>query len=497
MATNTLNTRIQLKYDSYTAWEAVKETFKPLKGEICIVNPGTKLNDASAVPCLMKVGDGDNFWKDLPWVSAIAADVYAWAKKSTPDWNDFPALPITVSDTETGKFVTDIEYSNNVVTIHRADVAWDDVTNKPDVALKSDLPTELGVMSVKGEDAIVVTGDKDVTIALKIARDGDKGNVTLDQFSGGLIANVSPGDIGLGNVDNTSDMAKPVSTAQAEAIAAALAEAKKYADDNDDNDNTAHTHVNGTGTVVTAAGGIDGEVAVNLNIGIKLEEENLVIFDKTSNAEIATMSAADFVEDSYLSDVTVDDTTSVLKFTFTLNDGTTKEVDVDLTDLVDVYTGEDEGTVKVSVDGYAISAEVREGTLKNEHIADDAAIAASKIDGLATVATSGAYADLTGLPTLGALAAKDTVAEGDITGTIGVAKITNFENEVKAIKVDAAAAADTATKATQDGDGNVITATYAKDADLAAIAKTGNVNDLVQTTGDYLIFNCGSSTTVI
>lgn len=33
----------------------------------------------------------------------------------------------------------------------------------------------------------------------------------------------------------------------------------------------------------------------------------------------------------------------------------------------------------------------------------------------------------------------------------------------------------------------------ANDADLAAIAKTGNVNDLVQTEGDVLIFDCGTS----
>lgn len=31
------------------------------------------------------------------------------------------------------------------------------------------------------------------------------------------------------------------------------------------------------------------------------------------------------------------------------------------------------------------------------------------------------------------------------------------------------------------------------DSDLAAIAKSGNVNDLVQTAGDYLIFNCGDA----
>lgn len=143
--------------------------------------------------------------------------------------------------------------------------------------------------------------------------------------------------------------------ATAEAIAAALAEAKKYADDNDSDTNTAHTHVNGKGTTVTAAGGIAGEVAVDLNIGIKLDNDNLVIYDKTSNTEIASMDAADLVEDSYLSDVTVTGDKK-LKFTFTLNNGTTKTVDVDLESLVDVYTGSNGDEIVVGVDGYTVSA---------------------------------------------------------------------------------------------------------------------------------------------
>lgn len=80
---NEIFTRIQLKYDSYQNWDAVKATFKPLKGELCVVNPGDKLNDATTVPCLLKVGDGEHFFKDLPWISATAADVYAWAKCKT------------------------------------------------------------------------------------------------------------------------------------------------------------------------------------------------------------------------------------------------------------------------------------------------------------------------------------------------------------------------------------------------------------------------------
>lgn len=125
--------------------------------------------------------------------------------------------------------------------------------------------------------------------------------------------------------------------------------------------NTSHYHVNGLGTVASADGGIDEEdVAINLNIGIKLADKKndagditgkeIVIYDKTSNAEIAKMDAADLVEDSYLNDVTVDDDTSTLKFTFTLNNGTTKEVDVDLAHLVDTYTGEK----GIYVEGYKI-----------------------------------------------------------------------------------------------------------------------------------------------
>lgn len=43
-------------------------------------------------------------------------------------------------------------------------------------------------------------------------------------------------------------------------------------------------------------------------------------------------------------------------------------------------------------------------------------------------------------------------------------------------------------------DENGILAWYEPSDGLAAIAKTGNVNDLVQTDGDYLVFNCGTST---
>jgi hypothetical protein len=37
----------------------------------------------------------------------------------------------------------------------------------------------------------------------------------------------------------------------------------------------------------------------------------------------------------------------------------------------------------------------------------------------------------------------------------------------------------------------------ANDADISTIGKTGNVNDIIQTSGDVIVFNCGSASTVI
>lgn len=59
-------------------------------------------------------------------------------------------------------------------------------------------------------------------------------------------------------------------------------------------------------------------------------------------------------------------------------------------------------------------------------------------------------------------------------------KITTLEGEMDAVEGRATALETEIAK-------------KANDADLAAIAKTGNVNDLVQTAGDVLIFDCGDS----
>ena len=100
------------------------------------------------------------------------------------------------------------------------------------------------------------------------------------------------------------------------------------------------------------------------------------------------------------------------------------------------------------------------------------------------------------------LKARMTQAETDIVALetkVGDETVAaQIEAAIEALKIgDYAKAADlTAAINQHNTDKAALEAEIAKkanDADLAAIAKTGNVNDLVQTTGDVLIFDCGGS----
>lgn len=83
-----LQTRIALKYDSYSNWideskENLGANLVLLKGEIGICEiPSGNTNATTAPTVLFKVGDGITPFKGLKWASALAADVYTWAKAS-------------------------------------------------------------------------------------------------------------------------------------------------------------------------------------------------------------------------------------------------------------------------------------------------------------------------------------------------------------------------------------------------------------------------------
>ena len=110
MATQTLNTVLKLRYDTYENWQA-NSTVVLQAGEagICTIpaDTGTGLNEPAT---LMKIGNGTSTWAQLPWVSGLAADVIPSLKGSNPT---LPVESVTGLDdylADHGAIDTDTQY---------------------------------------------------------------------------------------------------------------------------------------------------------------------------------------------------------------------------------------------------------------------------------------------------------------------------------------------------------------------------------------------------
>ena len=127
---NQINTRIRLKYDSYANWQSKNPTL--LSGEIAIAYLGPTVDTSTVTPnnnthpVLFKVGPGA--FNSLPWASALAADVYEWAKaEKAPDEIDTRYAFAVTTD---GKLqVTETKYINEVAQTPNT-TSYDFVTPK-------------------------------------------------------------------------------------------------------------------------------------------------------------------------------------------------------------------------------------------------------------------------------------------------------------------------------------------------------------------------------
>ncbi len=81
MAENVLETRIQLRYGTYSQWMNSNTILKQGEAAICAFPNDEDNNPPKAIG--IKIGDGNHYFYELPWIQAIAADVYSWAKSST------------------------------------------------------------------------------------------------------------------------------------------------------------------------------------------------------------------------------------------------------------------------------------------------------------------------------------------------------------------------------------------------------------------------------
>lgn len=122
MAEKILKTRIQLRYDTLENWGANNPVLKA--GEIAIATiPTAAPANKQLPPVMFKVGNGTSKFNELDWASALAADVYSWAKES--------GLP--VENSGSGKVVTNIEWKvtgthpNGALVITKGNLTASDV----------------------------------------------------------------------------------------------------------------------------------------------------------------------------------------------------------------------------------------------------------------------------------------------------------------------------------------------------------------------------------
>ena len=511
MADKILNTRLRLKYDTLANWSAANPVL--LKGEVGIVSvplaSETTVGQVVKPAILFKVGDGTTDFNTLPFASGMAADVHAWAKEATGRAEDIQvfdesnafigktvtealaqlnseigaltgggesgsisqmineainALDVTDS-AEEGKYVSAITQENGKIKVVRASLP--DYSNvyasksiENDVAtIKSDYlktadKTELttAINSKTTLDEVAKQGyakTTDVNTALE-----DK----VDKIDGYSL--VSDTEIArLASVNNYNDTeVRGLISDNADAIAAikegATSSTLKELEDSIAGVNTALAGKQNT--IVWKNNDYDAE-------------NNKAVTANDLSAAVAGLSGAmhfEGVKDSIPADNTGYESGDVILVE-------NKEY------VFDGTTWHELGDESI----YAVK-----GSIKNVDIADDAAIAQSKIAGLSD--------------RLSGIDAAIETAKSNANGYTDNAIATEVNNRNTAISA-AVADLDSSVTATAESDNQVRVLTGITQEDgkltnktevkLAAIAKTGNVNDLIQTEGDVLVLFGGNA----
>ena len=460
MAEKTLNTRIQLKYDSYINWTTNNPVLK--KGEFAVATIENNADGVQNAPSVVvKVGDGTNHYKDLKFISGLAADVYGWAKAATrPEYKaeDIVGLAEYISgeiqDTNTTYKLVKVDDYNYKLQSKELDGTWADVADGNIVIPKYD-DTE-----VRG----LINGIKDGT--------------TIDSFAdveSALAGKQATGDYALNSAVN--DVADRVTIIEGDYL--------KAAD---------KTELNGKiGTAQSAAEAAQAAVDA-------VEADYLKAADKTElEGKIGTaQSAAEGAKSA--ADAAQGDVDALELKVGTVADGSTvvgmiNDVAGDVTALDGVVTtlvGSDANKSVRTIANEELAAQlIPEGaneardTLQEiaawiqAHPGDAAAMNAAitalqnQLNGIdAGTGTVKKYID----DAITALNIGNYALAADLTALAG--RVTTLEGEMDAVQGLAEDNADAIEEINNS---------------LSAIAKSGNVNDLIQTTGDVLVFDCGTS----
>ena len=578
----TLNVRIKNKYDSYENWAASGLVLEA--GEIAIAHSSVDVevdNGVAKQPVLlMKVGNGTDTFKDLPWLSAKAADVLEAAKdtdKLTAFINGVIADAGIASDDAMKELAGDVEAAVGRITTLEGEM--DAVEKKA-----ADNTTAIGTLNTLVGDTAVATQIQKAIAELKLADTYDAKGAAAQALTdakshaAGLNAAMDTRVQALEAIDhdhaNKAELDK-IATGDKAKWDAMEQNAKDYADAEDAKiesrvDALEALFEDGEGSVSDQiADAVATETAAReaadtaLGNRVKaIEDDYLKAADKTALQDQITANDGDIADLKEL--VGEEGVASQISKAVAAEAGIARAAEKANADAIDAIEADylkaaDKQALQTQIDTIMSNPDAEgainsineftqyvkdHGTIAEgfrtdidanadaiEAIAKDYLKAADKteLEGKITtaqnaankaqgevdaleevVATKAAASDLT------ALAGRVTTAEGEIDtlqdemdavegratvleGLVGDTAVdAQIDAAIEALKIgDYAKAADlTAAINQHNTDKAALEAEIAKKADdsaLAAIAKSGNVNDLIQTAGDVLVFDCGGA----
>lgn len=487
---NELLSRLQLKHDSLAAWNSSTIVLKPGEAAVAYVDVATK--DAKGniihVPtALLKVGENvansTKTFKDLPFVSALAADVYAWAKKEG----------IEVIDEGTGEVVSDITWdtAKNALVISRIDVVTPADLNttltsyykKTEVDnlfknyyTKTEVDTKITEINGTNEDLAEQVEELNTAVTTTLPGQIEAVDAKFANYTTTTALNTE-----LGKKANATDV---YTKAEADTQFTTSAEVLTTV-------NTALANVSGTDTITNITTlveyvnehGADTAALVSEVYGSAATTGTSRIDTLESKVDVTKVSTAI----ATAKQEAIDAAASADKdTTYTFAEGTTNGA------FSVTPKGGSVASVKVHGLGTAAyTASTAYATAAQGKLADTA-LQAADLDDYAKAADL--TDTLTGTPGAGKTVTAFDQVNGKVTATFGnisvtASQVSDFDAKVKDTKVNAAVAAD---KATADASGNTITTTYATKAEVAALT-----TDDIGAGSEVWIINCGTSTTVI
>ena len=512
MAEKTINTRILLKYDTYANWVSNNPILKAGELAIATISTGNtqEVNSVATPQVLIKVGDGTTSYTALPFVSARAADVYSWAKASTkPTYSaseitglsDYIAGEIEDTDTQYQVVKGADDYTYKLQSKAKGATTWADVSTitipkYDDTAVKADISA---LENLVGETA-VATQIANAISALNLsntyelkgtaATEAGKVQTALNNYKNSNDAVISAIKDGT-TIDSFKDVETALAGKQDSGDYATKTEAQGYANAKDAAIAAAKEAGDNAQADVDALAATVGEVEEGKTVVEMISDaQAAATYDDTAlsgrvttvEGKVNTLVGSDSNKSART--IASEEVAKIVAGADTAYD-TLKEIadwiashKTDATAMNSAITA-----LEGIVDG--IGGDGEKATVV-EYVTD--AISALKIGDYAKAA------DLT------ALAGRVSTLEGKshthtnktVIDGITSDKVTHWDNAYTNMHTHS-------NKTVLDGITSAKVSAWdkvsekANDADLAAIAKSGNVNDLVQTAGDVLIFNCGNS----